>query len=94
MDTIAVGVIVLYLITATAIGSLMARRTTTSTGWAVAGGGMSTVLVAVGIAFGSRALRVRKRAMSMPLLIRPARVADRRSETQAGPTRRSPLCLV
>ena len=50
MDTIAVGVIVLYLIAATAIGSLMARRTTTSTGWAVAGGGMSTVLVAVGIA--------------------------------------------
>ena len=50
MDTIAVGVIVLYLIAATAIGSLMARRTTTSTGWAVAGGGMSTVLVAAGIA--------------------------------------------
>ena len=50
MDTIAVAVIVLYLIAATAIGSLMARRTTTSTGWAVAGGGMSTVLVAVGIA--------------------------------------------
>ncbi|MYH29968.1 MAG: hypothetical protein F4137_14200 [Acidobacteria bacterium] len=50
MDTIAVSVIVLYLIAATAIGSLMARRTTTSTGWAVAGGGMSTVLVAVGIA--------------------------------------------
>ncbi len=50
MDTVAVGVIVLYLIAATATGSLMARRTTTSTGWAVAGGGMPTVLVAVGIA--------------------------------------------
>lgn len=50
MDSVAVAVIVLYLIVATAIGSLMARRTTTSTGWAVAGGGMSTVLVAVGIA--------------------------------------------
>ena len=50
METIAVSVIVLYLIAATATGSLMARRTTTSTGWAVAGGGMSTVLVAVGIA--------------------------------------------
>ncbi|MYD72368.1 MAG: hypothetical protein F4W89_16735 [Acidobacteria bacterium] len=50
MDTVAVGVIVLYLVAATAAGSLMARRTTTSTGWAVAGGGMSTVLVAVGIA--------------------------------------------
>ena len=50
MDTVAVGVIVLYLVAATAIGSLMARRTTTSTGWAVAGGGMSTVLVAAGIA--------------------------------------------
>lgn len=50
MDTITVGVIVVYLIAATAVGSLMARRTTTSTGWAVAGGGMPTVLVAVGIA--------------------------------------------
>lgn len=50
MDTVAVGVIVLYLITATSLGGLMARRTTTSTGWAVAGGGMPTVLVAVGIA--------------------------------------------
>ena len=44
MDTVAVAVIVLYLITATGIGSLMARRTTTSTGWAVAGGGISTFL--------------------------------------------------
>ncbi len=50
MDTITVGVIVVYLIAATAIGSLMARRTATSTGWAVAGGGMPAVMVAVGVA--------------------------------------------
>ena len=50
MDTIAVGVIVLYLAAATGVGSLMARRATTSTGWAVAGGGMPAVLVAAGIA--------------------------------------------
>lgn len=50
MDTITVGVIVVYLIAATAAGSLMARRTTTSTGWAVAGGGMPAVMVAVGVA--------------------------------------------
>ena len=50
MDTITVGVIVAYLIAATAAGSLMARRATTSTGWAVAGGGMPAVMVAVGVA--------------------------------------------
>jgi len=50
VDTIAVAVIVLYFVAATAAGSLMARRSATSSGWAVAGGGMPTVLVAVGIA--------------------------------------------
>lgn len=50
MDTITVGVIVAYLIAATAAGSLMARRAATSTGWAVAGGGMPAVMVAVGVA--------------------------------------------
>ena len=50
MDAIAVAVIVIYLIAATAIGSVMTRRAATSTGWAVAGGGMSATLVAVGIA--------------------------------------------
>ena len=50
MDTIAVGVIVTYLIGATAIGSVMARHAKTSAGWAVAGGGMSTTMIAVGIA--------------------------------------------
>ena len=50
MDAIAVGVIVIYLIAATAIGAVMTRRAATSTGWAVAGGGMSATLVAVGIA--------------------------------------------
>ena len=50
MDAIALTTIVVYLVAATAAGSLMARRTSDSTGWAVAGGGMSTSLVAVGIA--------------------------------------------
>ncbi|MEE2635724.1 MAG: hypothetical protein VYE68_00630 [Acidobacteriota bacterium] len=50
MDTISVTTIVVYLVTATALGSLMARRAQSSSGWAVAGGGMSTVMIAVGIA--------------------------------------------
>ena len=50
MDVVAITVIVVYLVAATTAGSLMARRATSSTGWAVAGGGMSTMLIAVGIA--------------------------------------------
>jgi SSS family solute:Na+ symporter len=50
MDAIAVTTIVVYLVAATAAGSLMARRAKTSAGWAVAGGTMSTSLIAVGIA--------------------------------------------
>ncbi len=50
MDAIALTTIVVYLIAATAAGSLMARRASDSAGWAVADGGMSTTLVAVGIA--------------------------------------------
>ena len=50
MDAIALTTIVVYLVAATAAGSLMARRASDSTGWAVAGGGMSTTLIAVGIA--------------------------------------------
>ena len=50
MDVIAVATIVVYLVGATAAGSLMARRAKSSAGWAVAGGGMSTTLIAVGIA--------------------------------------------
>ena len=50
MDAIAISVIVVYLVAATVAGSLMARRATSSAGWAVAGGGMSTSLIAVGIA--------------------------------------------
>ena len=48
MDPIIV--IVVYLVGATAAGSLMARRAKSSAGWAVAGGGMSVSLIAVGIA--------------------------------------------
>ena len=50
MDAIAITVIVVYLVGATAAGSLMARRSKSSAGWAVAGGGMSVSLIAVGIA--------------------------------------------
>ena len=50
MDGIAITVIVVYLVGATAAGSFMARRAKSSAGWAVAGGTMSTSLIAVGIA--------------------------------------------
>jgi len=50
MDMTASGVIVVYLVVATGIGSAMARRAKTSAGWAVAGGGMSGTMVAFGIA--------------------------------------------
>ena len=50
MDAIAVTTIVVYLVAATAAGSLMARRARSSADWAVAGGGMSTAMVAFGVA--------------------------------------------
>ena len=50
MDAIALTTIVVYLTAATAAGSLMARRARGSAGWAVAGGGMSTAMVAFGVA--------------------------------------------
>ena len=50
MDAIAVTVIVVYLVVVTTVGSLMARRSRSSAGWAVAGGGMSTSMVAFGVA--------------------------------------------
>jgi SSS family solute:Na+ symporter len=50
MDGIALTTIVVYLVAATLAGSLMARRAKSSAGWAVAGGGMSTAMMAFGIA--------------------------------------------
>ena len=50
MDVIAVVTIVTYLVVATAAGAAMARRARSASGWAVAGGGMSTGMIAVGIA--------------------------------------------
>ena len=50
MDGIALTTIVIYLVVATLAGALMSRRAGSSSGWAVAGGGMSTMLVAFGIA--------------------------------------------
>ena len=50
MAGIALVTIVTYLALTTAAGSVMARRASSATGWAVAGGGMSTLMVAVGVA--------------------------------------------
>ena len=50
MDYAAITVIVVYLVAVTAIGSVLARRTKSSSSWAVAGGGMSTGMIAFGIA--------------------------------------------
>ncbi len=50
MDTIAVSVIVGYLVVTTAVGSLFARRSRSSSGWATAGSGMGVVMIAVGLA--------------------------------------------
>ena len=50
METIAIVTIVAYLVAATAIGSAMAKRATSAAGWAVANGGMTTSIVAFGIA--------------------------------------------
>ena len=50
MDYVAVTVIGLYFAGVTAVGAVMARRSKASKDWAVAGGGMSGVLVAFGLA--------------------------------------------
>ena len=50
MDVIALSVIITYLVLATAAGSAMARRSKSASGWAVAGGSMSTAMVGFGIA--------------------------------------------
>jgi SSS family solute:Na+ symporter len=50
MDLIPIIVIVGYLVSVTAMGIALARRTTSASQWAVAGGGMGTVMLAVGIA--------------------------------------------
>lgn len=50
MDLIPIVVIVTYLVSVSAIGIALARRATNAREWAVAGGGMGTVMVAVGVA--------------------------------------------
>ena len=50
LDYVAVTVIGLYLTGVTAVGAVMARRSKASKDWAVAGGGMSGILVAFGLA--------------------------------------------
>lgn len=47
---ISLIVIIVYLAAVTVIGSLLARKTASSSDWAVAGGGMSMAMIAVGVA--------------------------------------------
>jgi len=44
------GVVIVYLVVVTGVGSAVARRASTSSDWAVAGGGMSAVMLVAGIA--------------------------------------------
>ena len=50
MDTIATSMIVIYLVAVTALGSYLSRKSRSSNQWAVAGGGMGTLMIAMGIA--------------------------------------------
>ncbi|HSG87778.1 MAG TPA: hypothetical protein VLA56_01100 [Pseudomonadales bacterium] len=50
MDNTAVVVVVSYLVIVTLIGTLLARRNAGAGDWAVAGGGMGVMMIAVGVA--------------------------------------------
>ncbi len=50
IELISLVTIITYFAVATGVGSTMARRSQSASGWAVAGGGMSTVMVGVGVA--------------------------------------------
>ena len=50
MDIIATSMIVIYLVAVTALGSYLSRKSRSSNQWAVAGGGMGTLMIAMGIA--------------------------------------------
>lgn len=50
MEPVALTIIVLYLVLTTLVGSDLAGRTKSAKQWAVAGGGMGTLMVSVGIA--------------------------------------------
>ncbi len=50
MDVIATSMIVTYLVAVTALGTYLSRESRSSNQWAVAGGGMGTLMVAMGIA--------------------------------------------
>ena len=49
MDFIPLATIITYFAVVTGVGTAMARRSQSAAGWAVAGGSMSTVMVAVGV---------------------------------------------
>lgn len=50
MDPIATAMIVIYLVSVTAVGSVLAARNKSSSDWAVASSGMGIVMIAVGVA--------------------------------------------
>ena len=50
MDVIATSMIVAYLVSVTALGTYLSRKSRSSNEWAVAGGGMGTLMIAMGIA--------------------------------------------
>jgi Na+/proline symporter len=52
-EYIPLAIIVAYLVVVTVVGAALSRRTRSSSDWAVAGGGMSMLMVSVGVA-GSR----------------------------------------
>ena len=47
---VSIVVIIVYLGAVTLIGSLLARRTSSSSDWAVGGGGMGLLMIAAGVA--------------------------------------------
>ena len=50
MDSVALTVIIVYMVSVTVVGSLLAKRSSGSKQWAVGGGQMGMLMVAVGIA--------------------------------------------
>lgn len=50
MSTVPLGIILVYVVGVTAIGCTLARRATTARQWTVAGGGLGTGMLAVGLA--------------------------------------------
>ncbi len=50
MSSIPLVVVVVYLVGVTALGSLLAKRANTSSGWTIAGGGLGLPMLVAGVA--------------------------------------------